>query len=133
MKPTQVISRKQGFLLYSLPLYGWLATMILFSSLPGDSLPEIPVWNWDKLAHTAEYVALAFLFMRFLCYAQSFAFARSVRIVLIAGVLYAALDELHQLFIPLRSCNWYDYCADVVGIFLGVWLAAVLYRRQRPA
>jgi VanZ family protein len=128
-----MLSRKQRLLLYSLPLYGWLATMILFSSLPGDTLPEIPVWNWDKLAHTVEYMALAFLFMRFLRYARSFALARCVRIVLIAGVLYAALDELHQLFIPLRSCNWYDYCADVVGILLGVWLAAELHRRQRTA
>ena len=36
---------------------------------------------------------------------------------IVAGVLYAALDEFHQSFVPLRSSSLFDLIADAVGIF----------------
>ena len=35
-------------------------------------------------------------------------------------VLYAATDEIHQLFVPNRSGNGFDVCVDATGAFLAL-------------
>lgn len=36
------------------------------------------------------------------------------------GLLFGATDEIHQLWVPLRSCSLADWFADAAGTFLGV-------------
>jgi VanZ family protein len=123
-------SAKQRFLANTAPLAAWLALMITVSSLPGDALPEVPVWNADKLAHAAEYLVLALLVFRYLRLGRRLLFSHSWQLTAAMTVVYAALDELHQLFIPNRLCDWHDFAADCSGIMVGVWLAMRLYRRR---
>ena len=35
-------------------------------------------------------------------------------------VIYAATDEIHQLFVPQRSGNGFDVCVDATGAFLAL-------------
>ena len=42
--------------------------------------------------------------------------------------LYAATDELHQYFVPGRSCRWQDWLIDTTGILLGISLAFLIVR-----
>lgn len=77
-----------------------------------------------KGAHMAEFAALSFLCSLFAAsfgvklknFAAAFAFA----------VFYAATDELHQLFVEGRSCQFSDVCVDSVGALLGVGAAILL-------
>ena len=55
-----------------------------------------------------------------------------------AGTLYAVTDELHQYFVPGRSCEFRDVCIDSLGVFTGIMIAIlivkifnVLCRRKR--
>jgi VanZ family protein len=130
-RETSRLTPKQRLIRVNAPLVIWLLLMITGSSLPGDTLPDIPVWNVDKLAHTAEYLVLALLTFRYLRLGRVLAFTRSWHITGIVLIIYAALDELHQLFIPNRSCDWHDFAADCSGIILGIWLAMRIYRRAR--
>lgn len=36
--------------------------------------------------------------------------------------LYACSDELHQYFVPGRSCRFFDVCVDSTGAFFGALL-----------
>ena len=45
---------------------------------------------------------------------------------LIISVLYAAADELHQLFVPGRSAEIRDVLIDSGGVLIGVLIIAVL-------
>lgn len=47
------------------------------------------------------------------------------------GTAYAVTDELHQRFVPERSCEPRDMCIDAAGVALGalIMLAIVLRRR----
>ena len=46
--------------------------------------------------------------------------------------LYAATDEVHQLFVEGRACRWQDWAIDTAGALVGalVLLLAVLAARQ---
>lgn len=53
-------------------------------------------------------------------------------LVLFVGVtLFAASDELHQYFVPGRSCDVFDWMADTVGGGMGLALAALPALRKR--
>lgn len=57
------------------------------------------------------------------------------RLTLSAAVclLYAALDEWHQNFVPGRSCQWQDWLVDAAGISLAVLLQSRRTRFRPPA
>ncbi len=38
------------------------------------------------------------------------------------GTLYAITDEIHQLFIQGRSCEFRDVCIDSLGVLTGIVL-----------
>ena len=48
----------------------------------------------------------------------------------IIGVLYAASDEIHQLFVPGRAGQLRDVLIDSAGILIGMCLYRVLSRRR---
>ena len=45
----------------------------------------------------------------------------------VAGMVYAATDELHQLFVPGRSCQVRDVMIDSCGVLLAVLLCYAFY------
>lgn len=45
-----------------------------------------------------------------------------ILIVIIIGLLYGAIDEIHQAFVPGRVCDAIDWIADALGIILAIFL-----------
>ena len=43
-----------------------------------------------------------------------------------AGIAYAVSDEIHQFFVPGRSCEFRDMCIDAAGVIAGVFLFAAV-------
>lgn len=54
---------------------------------------------------------------------------RTVLVPWAIGALYAVTDEVHQYFVPGRSCELLDVLIDACGVAAGV--AIVWWRRQR--
>jgi VanZ family protein len=52
-------------------------------------------------------------------------------VLLLAGVLYGALDEWHQSFVPGRTPSVGDWVADLAGVVLG-YAAVHLFLSSRP-
>lgn len=77
-----------------------------------------------KTAHVTEYAVLGFLL------AQAFMEDKAkllFRIIMpwCIGALYAATDEIHQLFIPGRSGQISDVLLDSVGVLIGVMVVNI--------
>src|SRR5262249_36774903 len=103
-----------------LPLLLWAALVFAVSSLHGSSFPKSVLFDYDKLLHGAEYAAGGLL-------AALAPGAPTWQLAFLAAALvalYGASDELHQLFVPGRSCDVRDWIADAAGGTLG----AVLWR-----
>jgi VanZ family protein len=106
----------------ALPLISWCILIFVLSSLPGTSYPQV-TWPFaDKLVHLSLYAGLG------VCAALYFTCRNySAPVPVLFGMLYGISDELHQVFIPARSCSVADWAADCLGVFLGVLLFRRLY------
>jgi VanZ family protein len=96
----------------------WAAIQLTLTSLPGKSIPVSIDHPVDWIGHFGLYGGLGFLVAR----VAGLRGWRASRL-LVAGVLIsmaAALDELHQLFIPGRSAEVFDWLSDTVGAIAGL-------------
>ncbi len=108
------------------------ATIVWLSSRPtypfGISLPT-PL---DKLAHmTAFGVLAAFTELAWRRTHPHVPLARRLLVILVCVAIFGASDELHQHFVPGRSCNFFDWMADGAGGALGLILASLPLLWQR--
>lgn len=85
-----------------------------------------------KGAHLTEYAVLgAFLAVHVSAWTERRPLRRPRTLAFSVGALYAASDELHQLFVPGRSGDWKDVLLDSAGVLIGVLLLARILRRRR--
>lgn len=109
---------------YWVPTVLWMGVIYYLSSLPDDITPGRDILP-DKILHAAEYFILAYLILFALQRTTSIKFKSSFLIVLIFGALYALSDEIHQLYVSTRNCDYGDLIADICGIvilFFLLWL-----------
>lgn len=80
-----------------------------------------------KLAHFSVYLALGFtLSAGMQTFVKLRVFVRTL-FAFIIGVLYAILDEIHQIFVPGRSCELRDMLIDSIGILIGSLFIMALF------
>ncbi len=126
------MTRKLSFLGYWLPLIVFCAMIFIVSSISGDELAKSPFQPSDKLAHLCEYGLLGVLFARAwfntrMIAASLYGLGASV----VYALLFGVSDELHQLFVPGRSCSAWDLCADIIGGALGALLYLWWWKRKK--
>ena len=73
-----------------------------------------------KAAHVTECALLGFLLR---LQAGAYALRRPTRWCFLAGMIRAALDEVHQLFVPGRGGMWQDVLLDGCGVLAGIVVA----------
>ena len=140
MKNKECMGRRWIFLALSLL---WMTVIFYFSGQSGDesgalsgSLSEllgIPDWVLRKGAHMTEYAILGFFLAGFF---DTFPIKRGWLPSWGAAVLYAASDELHQMFSSGRTPALRDVCIDAAGAALGVLfinMILLLWRRRHRA
>jgi len=79
-----------------------------------------------KCAHMAVYGVLGVLLTLFMS-TFPFSASKSFIITLAICVIYATSDEIHQYFVPGRSCEFRDVCIDSFGSFVGMTLCRFLF------
>lgn len=79
-----------------------------------------------KTAHFSIYALLGiFVF----CYINTYEIKKRNKILISIYIcfLYACSDELHQYFIPERSCEFKDVCIDSLGALFGMSAVNLIY------
>ncbi|MDO8661910.1 MAG: VanZ family protein [Candidatus Omnitrophota bacterium] len=114
------------------PVIVWGAVIFYFSDTPYLKTGLEYDYILRKLAHIFEYLILTLLLYR----AFKGSFKMHKRRVLIypalVSFLYAASDELHQYFVPGRSCAIKDVLIDIIGI-LGCYISIKILSDRRRA
>ncbi len=103
------------------------------SSIPGNNYPEIDIPSADKLVHTAIYFLLFLLFFYSLKLQSKSVKLRKYAILfsILFTSLYGASDEFHQLFVLNRSCDIYDWQADILGAVLGTIVISIVLKYNK--
>lgn len=79
-----------------------------------------------KTAHFSIYTLLGFLTMNFALTYNEATYKKTLYSWLF-GTIYAITDEIHQLFIQGRSCEFRDVCIDSLGVLTGIILALIVF------
>lgn len=111
-----VSEKKHLFVFYKAPALGYAILIFVTSSIPGHELPHIPFLSFDKIVHTFEFGLLGMLLFRSFRFPKPF--SRPYLLTLCIGIPYAAIDEIHQLFVAGRNCDIVDFMFDVAGLVI---------------
>lgn len=109
---------------YWLPPLGWALFIFILSSqsLQGFTPPFV---HFDKLVHAVEYGILCLLLYRALIEAEDDRWSkRAVMLSILFCIIYGLSDEIHQMFVPMRTADAADLMADSIGAGLshvGLW------------
>ena len=110
-------------LVFWVPLLAWFLVIYNVSSTPASDLPAISIPQGDKLFHLVQYFVLGILLIRAFDYSNfNVSLAKIVFLAIIIAICIGVLDELHQRFVPGRSCDIFDFLVDCVGSFAGIFL-----------
>ncbi len=107
----------------------WTLVILAALLLPGDSIPEVSLVGFDKLAHLTVFLVFGWLWMA----ALDLPSARRAWWVFVGGCVYAVGTELLQAGLPLgRSPEVFDLAADALGTLVGVLAYRFAERRRNP-
>lgn len=117
-------------------LPGWNAMSPALQTRRIDQLHHL----FRKLGHFSEYTVLGVIAASTMrtCFPTVVTSGKCVRYFFIPACFalsYAACDEIHQIFVPGRSCEFRDVMIDTAGACLGILLTAaaawLLARRRK--
>lgn len=117
----EFLEKRKVWLIYAPLIIYW---MILFvaTSLPAPDLPSIGLS--DKVAHLSAFFCLSVLLTLSLIFQRKskLFFDNAYFAAFLICLIYAAIDELHQMLIPGRSAELLDWIADGGGAILGIFI-----------
>ena len=76
------------------------------------------------MAHFTEYFILGLL-----VYNMAHSYNKKTYMSIIICIIYAISDEIHQIFVPGRSCQISDMIIDVSGALLGIYFLFILINK----
>lgn len=116
-------------------LWGWLTLVYMgaifaVSSLPGRELPDLG--GKDHYAHFLEFSVLGALAVMWAVgrFSRRFPLWLVLLGVVVFVSFYGATDEIHQLFVPGRFCDVWDWVADTLGGMVSVALILPILKRR---
>jgi len=98
------------------------AGIFVLSSLPAPH-QKLPLPQADKVLHFFAFMLLTMLAYGTLRESKVKGKARIILWAITVGIIYGALDEIHQFYVPGRECSFWDWLADAAGAAIGAIIA----------
>jgi VanZ family protein len=126
---TDLNKHSKKFLFAALAFY-WII-LLLATSLPTESLPDLG--GGDKIKHFSAYMILSVLLTLSLLVQERSRFLSKYAFIIsvVIASVYGFFDEIHQMYIPGRSCEFLDWVADVGGAITGSLIIYIYHKLDR--
>ncbi len=121
--------RSSKFLYWYVPVLSWGSLLLVLTSFPKLTPPSLGLEMQDKLYHLLFYMVFGFLWARAVVQGRREKLAPGLMSTGLWASIFAALDEMHQYFIPGRQCDWADAVADILGVLLSLFLFKILFNK----
>jgi len=100
-----------------------MLAIFIQSSIGSLKLPDIEFDLADKFLHFFAFGILGILTARGLRNAKNRILKENyTSLTFLICIIYGAMDETHQYFVPGRHSSWGDWIADILGIVIMVWI-----------
>lgn len=112
--------------------FGWAAAILVVSVIPSEELPDLNMWEPDKVFHALFYAIMTGLV--FLLLKPRLPHQTSLNVVMKAAllcILYGFCIECIQLWLPTRSFDIFDVLADSLGCIVAVAAVLVISKRKK--
>ncbi|MBM3405145.1 MAG: VanZ family protein [Bacteroidetes bacterium] len=125
--------------LFRVIFWGWLVMIITVSLMPGLPTPSLDKEGLNlRLDHPFHFLVFFFLPVFFFLWRSDGLFRVEARVfywAILAGMLFAFLDEYPQKFIPGRAFKLKDIFYNCLGIITGIifsyfYLLKVLHKKK---
>ncbi|CAB5129812.1 hypothetical protein D3OALGB2SA_3544 [Olavius algarvensis associated proteobacterium Delta 3] len=118
-------------LVFGLPSIAMALLIFYFSSLERIDLPLDEISFNDLIFHFLAYFlfGLSLLLAAYPWSAKTPYPLSTIFILILIGVCYAASDEIHQGFVPNRTCSFIDFLADSVGVAASIVIGSRFVRK----
>ncbi|MFQ5823297.1 MAG: VanZ family protein [bacterium] len=111
-----------SFYKYYLPAIIWALLIFFLSSLPSNAVQSLSLQLDDLILHFIEYSVFGILLGRSIIQNPHRVNWKLCLTVTLIGILYAASDEFHQMFVEGRFAEVSDFLADGVGVIFGLFI-----------
>jgi VanZ family protein len=120
------------FLLHQFPAIAWTLLIFYLSSLRTLPVPQVFHWQ-DKVEHAGAFFILCFFIRRAFFHQAAFPLVKenAMTLAVLVSSFYGVLDEIHQLYVPGRSFDYWDMAADATGAGVCALAFFVLRRWQQ--
>jgi VanZ family protein len=105
----------------------WAIVVLVLTLMPGEAIPNVPIFGIDKLVHFFIFGTLNLLML--------IAFKKQetkeyLKICFFSSIGYGILIEFIQPFVPGRTFSIYDMIANTIGVILGYAFFRLLLGRK---
>ncbi|MFI5211391.1 MAG: VanZ family protein [Ignavibacteria bacterium] len=122
----------KSFFKYHFPFIAWLLIIFIQSSFTAIELPKVELISADKIVHMGVYGLLTFLCYISLIHLSKPNFPGRSPFLWssLICMFYGASDEIHQYFVPNRSCELQDWIADAFGVIIAVAIIKYIFEKR---
>lgn len=122
------------FIRYWFPVIGWMAVIFILSGRESVQVADDFILNFlfFKTLHVIEYSILFVLYFRAL--KNTLRVSIGVNLLAVAfflTLMYAATDEIHQMFVPTREGRLRDVIIDAIGATIA-WISITRLLPRAP-
>lgn len=123
----------QQKLLFKVLFWLWGLTIFILSSLPNIPTQKINIWNepfrLDYLEHFGVFFIWGGFLLLWIVNENGKVNWSSKYLYFLGSIIFAAVDEIHQIWIPGRSFNPLDLVYNILGL-LAAYFLIPLYLKQ---
>lgn len=113
----------------------WSLGILVLSLIPGKELPEVHIFQVDKLVHFFFFSVLMTLTSYGLYKLMAFKnfISPGTWIALAYSLILGILIEIFQQYVPGRSFSYADMLANSIGVGIGYLIFVLIKKRKQPA
>ena len=101
----------------------WASFILVLTLTPGKSVPDLSLFDYDKLGHAGIFLIQSYLLITGLYIRSGIkSKTRYVLIGSVTAVVYGFMIEFIQQFIPDRGMELLDAIANIIGALCGIGL-----------
>lgn len=109
-----------------------VVAILILSTLPGDSSPNIEIEHLDKIVHFTMYAVFSAILNGYYVKTNELGFLKNgIATFLLASAYGILMEILQYYFLESRSFEVYDIISNIIGSFIGIFITIIFINSKK--